>query len=30
VVTTPTLFLPDGERVSGRPDESVWARLDAL
>jgi protein-disulfide isomerase len=29
VVTTPTLFLPDGERVSGRPDASVWARLGA-
>jgi protein-disulfide isomerase len=27
VATTPTLFLPDGERISGRPDESVWERL---
>jgi predicted DsbA family dithiol-disulfide isomerase len=27
VVTTPTLFLPDGTSVAGRPDESVWARL---
>jgi protein-disulfide isomerase len=27
VATTPTLFLPDGERVSGRPDEATWARL---
>ena len=27
VATTPTLFLPDGERISGRPDEAVWARL---
>jgi protein-disulfide isomerase len=24
VVTTPTLFLPDGTRVSGRPDDAVW------
>lgn len=29
VVATPTLFLPDGERVSGRPDEAVWARLSS-
>jgi protein-disulfide isomerase len=27
VATTPTLFLPDGERISGRPDDAVWARL---
>ncbi len=27
VAATPTLFLPDGERVSGRPDAAVWARL---
>jgi protein-disulfide isomerase len=27
VATTPTLFLPDGERVSGRPGPEVWARL---
>ena len=27
VATTPTVFLPDGERVAGRPDESTWARL---
>jgi protein-disulfide isomerase len=27
VVATPTIFLPDGERVSGRPDAAVWARL---
>ena len=30
VATTPTLFLPDGERVSGRPDEAAWARIAAL
>ena len=29
VVATPTLFLDDGEQVSGRPDEAVWARLEA-
>ena len=29
VAATPTLFLPDGERVSGRPDAAVWARLGA-
>ena len=29
VAATPTLFLPDGERVSGRPDEAVWARLSS-
>jgi protein-disulfide isomerase len=29
VATTPTLFLPDGERISGRPDDGVWARLGA-
>lgn len=29
VATTPTVFLPDGTRVSGRPDESVWERLRA-
>jgi protein-disulfide isomerase len=29
VATTPTLFLPDGELVSGRPDDAVWARLGA-
>jgi protein-disulfide isomerase len=27
VATTPTLYLPDGERISGRPDAAVWARL---
>jgi protein-disulfide isomerase len=27
VATTPTLFLPGGERVSGRPDEETWARI---
>ena len=27
VATTPTLFLPDGERISGRPDEATWGRL---
>jgi protein-disulfide isomerase len=27
VATTPTVFLPDGERVAGRPDDAVWARL---
>jgi protein-disulfide isomerase len=30
VVATPTLFLPDGERISGRPDDAVWERLDRL
>ncbi|MEA2125720.1 MAG: hypothetical protein QOI80_2502 [Solirubrobacteraceae bacterium] len=29
VIATPTLFLPDGERISGRPDAAVWDRLDA-
>jgi len=29
VAATPTLFLPDGERISGRPDAAVWARLGA-
>ena len=27
VVTTPTLFLPDGSKASGRPDEAFWQRL---
>jgi protein-disulfide isomerase len=27
VATTPTLFLPDGRHVSGRPDEATWAAL---
>ena len=27
VAATPTLFLPDGTKISGRPDDSVWARL---
>jgi protein-disulfide isomerase len=27
VATTPTLFLPDGSRISGRPGPEVWARL---
>jgi protein-disulfide isomerase len=27
VATTPTLFLPDGERVSGRPTVKIWERL---
>jgi protein-disulfide isomerase len=27
VATTPTLFLPDGRLVAGRPDEAVWAEL---
>ena len=29
VAATPTLFLPDGRRVSGRPDEQTWLELDA-
>ena len=29
VATTPTLFLPDGERISGRPDEDLWRRITA-
>jgi protein-disulfide isomerase len=27
VATTPTVFLPDGTHVAGRPDEAVWRRL---
>lgn len=27
VAATPTLFMPDGERVSGRPGPEVWERL---
>jgi predicted DsbA family dithiol-disulfide isomerase len=27
VAATPTLFLPDGERISGRPDADVWNRM---
>jgi protein-disulfide isomerase len=27
VATTPTLFLPGGEMVAGRPDEATWARI---
>jgi protein-disulfide isomerase len=27
VIATPTLFLPDGERISGRPDDAVWQRI---
>jgi protein-disulfide isomerase len=27
VATTPTLFLPDGAMVAGRPDEATWARI---
>ncbi|MGI8622702.1 MAG: DsbA family protein [Solirubrobacteraceae bacterium] len=27
VAATPTLFLPDGERVCGRPEPEVWDRL---
>ncbi len=27
VVTTPTLFLPDGTSAVGRPDEAFWQRL---
>ncbi len=27
VAATPTLFLPDGERVSGTPEARVWERL---
>jgi len=30
VATTPTVFLPDGERVAGRPDEATWARIGAV
>jgi len=29
VATTPTLFLPDGEKISGRPGEDVWQKLAA-
>jgi protein-disulfide isomerase len=29
VPTTPTLFV-DGRRHAGRPDDALWARLDAL
>jgi len=28
VATTPTLFLPDGRKISGRPDAAVWAELE--
>jgi protein-disulfide isomerase len=27
VATTPTLFLPDGGILAGRPDEATWRRL---
>jgi protein-disulfide isomerase len=27
VATTPTLFLPDGSVLAGRPDEATWRRL---
>lgn len=27
VATTPTLFLPEGTKVSGRPDAAFWAKL---
>jgi protein-disulfide isomerase len=27
VITTPTLFLPDGEQISGRPTDRIWERL---
>ncbi len=27
VAATPTLFMPDGERVSGRPGPELWERL---
>ena len=30
VATTPTVFLPDGRKISGRPDEAVWRRLEDL
>ncbi len=29
VAATPTMFLPDGERISGRPGPDVWVRLGA-
>ncbi|MEJ7892487.1 MAG: thioredoxin domain-containing protein [Solirubrobacteraceae bacterium] len=28
VATTPTLFLPNGRKISGRPDAAVWAELE--
>ncbi len=27
VAATPTLFMPDGERISGRPEAATWMRL---
>lgn len=30
VIATPTVFLPDGTQVAGRPDAATWERLERL